>query len=63
MALEPFLAKAPADLRLGLHEDAGCAPSTPAWNEPSVLTTSPRASSGAVSSPKYQTLPQRSCAS
>src|SRR4029453_3610739 len=40
----------------------GWAPSTPAWKDPSVLTTWPWRSSSAVSSPKYQTLPQRSWA-
>ena len=38
----------------------GSAPATPAWKEPSVLVTRPWRSSSAVSSPKYQTLPQAS---
>src|SRR6185436_8068735 len=39
----------------------GCAPSTPASHDPVVEETFPLAYS-AVSSPKYQTLPNRSCA-
>src|SRR4029453_8451058 len=40
----------------------GSAPSTPACQEPSVLTTLPCSSSSLVSSPKYQTFPSLSCA-
>ena len=39
-----------------------CAPFTPACQLPSVLRTLPRGSSSAVASPRYQTLPARSCA-
>jgi len=40
----------------------GCAPFTPHCHDPSVVFTLPRASSSAVASPRYQTLPPVSCA-
>lgn len=61
LALEELLVVTLADGRLREQTTPGCAPSTPASQDPFVEETLPSAYS-AVSSPKYQTFPNRSWA-
>jgi Ku70/Ku80 beta-barrel domain len=55
----PLLVEPASDLGSSLHEHSRLGTVAPAWNDRSVLATWPFRSSSAVSSPKYQTLPQR----
>ena len=62
VSLVVLLARLDAHPRVAGEEHPGRAPSRPALNEPSRLVTWPWRSSSFVFSPKYQTLPWRSCA-
>ena len=62
MPLEPLLAEPAAHLGVGLHEDPGLGAVDARVERALGADDAPVPSSVAVSSPKYQTLPQRSWA-